>query len=57
MALPKYQLQRLQYICLEYDRVVCKAGKFHHITPVLSNLQWLLRQCRISFQDFVVYSV
>ena len=40
-GLPKYQLQRLQYVQNTAARVVLKMNRFQHITPVLCELHWL----------------
>ena len=47
-GLPKYQLQRLQYVQNTAARVVLQVSKFQYITPVLCKLHWL----PIQFQDF-----
>ena len=49
-GLPKYQLQRLQYVQNTAARVVLQVSKFQHITPVLCELQWLPIQYRIIFK-------
>ena len=49
-GLPKYQLQRLQYIQNTATRVVLQVSKFQHITPVLCELHWLPIQYRIIFK-------
>ena len=49
-GLPKYQLQRLQYVQNMAARVVCQMSKFQHITPVLQKLRWLPIQYRIIFK-------
>ena len=49
-GLPKYQLQKLQYVQNTAARVVCQVGKFRHITPVLQELHWLPIQYRIVFK-------
>ena len=46
-GLPKYQLQRLQYVQNTAARVVLQVSKFQHITPVLCELYWLPIQYRI----------
>ena len=46
-GLPKYQLQRLQYVQNTAARVVLQVSKFQHITPVLCELHWLPIQYRI----------
>ena len=46
-GLPKYQLQRLQYVQNTAARVVLQVSKFQHITPVLCKLYWLPSQYRI----------
>ena len=49
-GLPKYQLQRLQYVQNMAARVVLQVSKFQHITPVLCELYWLPIQYRIIFK-------
>ena len=49
-GLPKYQLQRLQYVQNKVARVVLQVSKFQHITPVLCELYWLPIQYRIIFK-------
>ena len=49
-GLPKYQLQRLQYVKNTVARVVCQMSKFQHITSVLQELHWLPIQYRIIFK-------
>ena len=49
-GLPKYQLQRLQYVQNTGARVVLQVSKFQHITPVLCELHWLPIQYRIIFK-------
>ena len=49
-GLPKYQLQRLQYVQNTAARVVLQVSKFQHITPVLCELHWLPIQYRIIFK-------
>ena len=49
-GLPKYQLQRLQYVQNTVARVVLQVSKFQHITPVLCELHWLPIQYRIIFK-------
>ena len=49
-GLPKYRLQRLQYVQNTAARVVFQVSKFQHITPVLSELHRLPIQYRIIFK-------
>ena len=49
-GLPKYQLQRWQYVQNTAARVVLQVSKFQHITPVLFELHWLPIQYRIIFK-------
>ena len=51
-GLPKYQLQRLQYMYVQNTaaRVVLQMSRFQHITPVLCELHWLPIQYRIIFK-------
>ena len=49
-GLPKYQLQRLQYVQNKAARVVLQMSRFQHITPVLCELHWLPIQYRIIFK-------
>ena len=49
-GLPKYQLQRLQYVQNTAARVVLRVCKLQHITPVLCELHWLPIQYRIIFK-------
>ena len=53
-GLPKYQLQRLQYVQNTAARVVLQVSKFQHITPVLCELHWLPIQYRIIFKILLV---
>ena len=34
-GLPKYQMKRLQYVQNTAARIVCRIGKYEHITPAL----------------------
>ena len=49
-GLPKYQLQRLQYVQNTAATIVLQVSKFQHITPVLCELHWLPIQYRIIFK-------
>ena len=49
-GLPKYQLQRLQYVQNTAVRVVLQISRFQHIIPVLSKLHWLPIQYCIVFK-------
>ena len=49
-GVPKYQLQRLQYVQNTAARVVSLVDKFQHITPVLKELHWLPIHYRIVFK-------
>lgn len=40
-GLPKYQMKRLQNVQNAAARIVCRIGKYEHITPVLVDLHWL----------------
>ena len=40
-GLPKYQLQKLQYVQNAAARVVYQIGKLRRITPFLQELYWL----------------
>ena len=51
-GLPKYQLQRLQYVQNTAARVVLQMSRFHQITPVLCELHWLPIQYRFTFFTF-----
>ena len=51
-GLPKYQLQRLQYVQNTAARVVLQMSRFDQITPVLCELHWLPIQYRITFFTF-----
>ena len=55
--LPKYQLQRLQYVQNTAARVVLQVSKFQHITPVLCKLHWLPIQYRIIFKILMYKSL
>ena len=55
-GLPKYQLQRLQYVQNTAARVVLQVSKFQHITPVLCELHWLPIQYRIIFKILLLVS-
>ena len=49
-GLPKYQLQRLQYVQNTAARL--QVSKFQHITPVLCELHWLYRFNIVLFSRF-----
>ena len=49
-GLPKYQLQRLQYVQNMAARVVLQMSRFQHITTVLCELHCLPIQYRIIFK-------
>ena len=49
-GLPKYQLQRLQYVQNMAARVVLQMSRFQHIITVLCELRWLPIQYRIIFK-------
>ena len=45
-GLPKYKIQRLQYVLNSADRLVTLCRKNDHISPVLMELHWLpVEQC------------
>ena len=46
-GLPGSQLDRLQSVVNAASRLVCSARKYEHITPLLSDLHWLLRHCSV----------
>ena len=49
-GLPKYQMKRLQYVQNTAARIVCRIGRYEHITPVLVHLHWLPVHYRIVFK-------
>ena len=48
--MPKFQLQRLQYVQNIAARVVCQGRKYDHITPMLQELHWLPIHYRTVFK-------
>src|SRR5258706_5873346 len=42
LNLPSSELSRLQLILNTAARVITKTPKFHHITPILNSLHWLI---------------
>ena len=49
-GLPKYLLQRLQYILNAAARIISLSRKYDHITPVLMELHWLPIEQRIKYK-------
>ena len=49
-GLPKYLIERLQRIQNHAARVVCRAGKYDHTSPLLHSLHWLSVSNRISYK-------
>ena len=50
VGMPKFQLQRLQYVQNTAARVVCQGRKYDHITPMLQELHWLPIHYRTVFK-------
>ena len=48
--MPKFQLQRLQYVQNTAARAVCQGRKYDHITPMLQELHWLPIHYRTVFK-------
>ena len=47
IGLPKYLIRKLQMVQNTATRVLCRIGKYDHITPVLKSLHWLPVEFRI----------
>ena len=52
----KMQMKKLQYIQNTAARIITRTRKFDHITPVLSNLHWLLVSYRFVFKILLLVS-
>jgi len=48
-GLPKYKIQRLQYVLSSAARLVSLSRKHDHISPVLMELHWLPVEQRVNF--------
>ena len=53
-GIPKYLLQRLQWVLNYAARIVFKSNKYDHIMPLLRELQWLPIQQRIEFKILLI---
>jgi hypothetical protein len=49
--LPACHLQKLQHVQNIAARIVCRIGKYDHITPILKSLHWLPIQARIEYKN------
>ena len=49
-GLPKYLKRELQMVQNTVVRVLCRIGKYYHITPVLKSLHWLPVEFRIKYK-------
>ena len=50
VGLPKYLIKKLQMVQNTAARVLCRVGKFDHITPTLKRLHWLPVVFRIKYK-------
>ena len=48
-GLPKYKIERLQYVLNSAARLATLTHKYDHITPVLMELRWLPVEQRIEY--------
>ena len=48
--LPKYKIQRLQYVLNSFARLVTLSRKLDHISPVLMEFHWLPVEQRVEFK-------
>ena len=56
-GVPNYLIDRLQRIQNNAARLVCRASKFDHVTPLLHSLHWLSVSKRISYKvSSITYS-
>ena len=56
-GVPKYLVDRLQRIQNNAARLVCRASKFDHVSPLLHSLHWLSVSNRISYKiSSITYS-
>ena len=53
-GLPVYLVKKLQMVQNTAARVLCRVGKFEHITPILKNLHWLPVHYRKRFKIYVM---
>jgi len=53
-GLPKYLIRKLQLVQNSAARVLCRASKRDHITPILKSLHWLPVAFRIKFKVCVI---
>ena len=49
IGLPKYIIKKLQIMQNTAARVLCRVGKYDHITPTLKRLLWLPVEFRIKY--------
>ena len=49
-GLPKYKIQRLQYVLSSLARLVTLSRKLDHISPVLMEFHWLPVEQRVEFK-------
>ena len=50
IGLPKYLKREIQMVQNTAARVLCRIGKYDHITPVLKSLHWLPVEFRIKYK-------
>ena len=50
IGLPKYLIRKLQIVQNTAARVLCRIGKYDHITAVLKSLHWLPVEFRIKYK-------
>ena len=49
-GLPKYKIQRLQYVLNSAARLVTLSRKLDHLSPVLMEVHWLAVEQRVEFK-------
>ena len=54
IGLPQKSLHRLQLTQISAARTVQRIHRYHHITPVLQQLNWLTIKCRCQFKILVL---
>ena len=50
IGLPKYRIQKLQMVQNTAARVLCRIGKYDHITSTLKTFHWLPMEFRIKYK-------
>ena len=51
IGLPKYLIEKLQMVQNTAARVLCRIGKYDHITPTLKSLHWLSVEFHIKYKN------